>query len=95
MPLLKKAQTPTAPAPSAEAQTATPTASPVTPPPSDRAARLARLEAKDRKILLQGSYQNALQSMGAVQHGGKTPADYLARVEEFANATVDYVLKNV
>lgn len=103
MPLLKKAQTPaataTAPAPAEAAAPKSLAPKPATVGPTSVGtaidASIKNLDNKDRKILLQGSYQAALHSMGSVQHGGKSFADYLAKVEEAAVSNVNFVLRNM
>lgn len=98
MPLIKGAKTPV------PAAVATQPVQPETPNTTtkvsnngsfDLVSALAKLDPKDRKILLQGSYQAALHSVGVVQHGGGTPESYLARVEEAANACASYVLRSL
>ena len=97
MPLLKSAKTPETPAAPATTAPAPVASAPAIAEakPTDVSAKLRKLDEKDRKILLQGQYQAALHSVGVVQHGGKSFADYLNRVEEAANAGVAYVLKNL
>lgn len=100
-PMLPSAQTPGASVAQAEARPA-PAAS--APTPSERTAakkgsaygpKFDTMDATSKKILLQGAFQNALQSVGAVQHGGKTAEDYMARVKQFADACVNYVLEGI
>jgi hypothetical protein len=93
MPLVKNAQKPAAtPATEAPAQAAAPqTHAPKAAAKESRNIQPATLDAKSRQIQRQGAFQAALQSVGVVQHGGKTFADYLARVREAADAELGYI----
>jgi hypothetical protein len=95
MPLQKRVQTAVTDQPKANTESSKPQdgSGPLTP--NGVRALLDKQDTTSRKILLQGAYQNALQSMGVVQHGGNTFEDYLARVEQAANASVEYVLRNL
>lgn len=60
-------------------------------PVAKRELQPASLDAKSRQIQRQGAYQAALQSVGVVQHGGKTFSDYLARVREAAESELVFI----
>lgn len=86
-PTLASAQTPATAA--ATATTTAPTQG--TDRPASRDIQPSTLDAKSRQIQRQGAFQAALQSVGVVQHGGKTFEDYLARVRQAADAELGYI----
>ena len=96
MPLVKKAAQP-APAAEASATKAVEVAATLTAQASAPAVQKSAdlqpkdLDRKSREIQRQGAFQAALQSVGVVQHGGKSFQDYLARVREAANAELVYI----
>ena len=95
MPLVKRAAQPAPEAPVAKAAevAATLTAQASAPVAHNETVQLQPkdLDRKSREIQRQGAFQAALQSVGVVQHGGKSFADYLARVREAANAELVYI----
>lgn len=94
MPLVKKASQP-APAADAPLAKAADVAEKLTAqasaPVASKDLQPKDLDRKSREIQRQGAFQAALQSVGVVQHGGKSFADYLARVREAANAELVYI----
>lgn len=89
MPLVKKATTPAPAATEAAAPATAPLAASI--PAKNAELQPKDLDRKSREIQRQGAFQAALQSTGVMQHGGKTFADYLARVREAANAELLYI----
>lgn len=93
MPLVKKAATPAPEAPATSVPASTTPTVKVPEPVAQKSVDLQPkdLDRKSREIQRQGAFQAALQSVGVVQHGGKSFQDYLARVREAANAELVYI----
>lgn len=90
MPLVKKALQPVT---SVVENTKTTLTSQVVESPKTTSSQIqpATLDAKSRQIQRQGAFQAALQSVGVVQHGGKSFEDYLLRVRQAADAELGYI----